>query len=163
MAIALNSVSDRPLFEQAAVLVVVGVAITALVYGAVALIVKMDDVGLHLAEKPDATSQRLGRGLVAAMPVVLSVLTNVGTLAMLWVGGQIVLHGLHELGLHAPEDVVKSLQHAVEGVTGGLSGVLGWLTYALASAVAGMALGSVIAGVVHWVQSLRGKKALPAH
>ncbi len=97
------------------------------------------------------------------MPVVLTVLTNVGTLAMLWVGGQIILHGLHELGVHAPEEAAKSLQYAVESVTGGLSGVFGWLTFALASAIAGMALGSVIAGIVHWVQSMRGKKPVPVH
>jgi len=163
MAIALAEVSGSPLIERGVILAIVGIAITAVVYGAVALIVKMDDVGLHLAQKPGAASQRIGRGMVEAMPVVLSVLANVGTLAMLWVGGGIILHGLHELGIHGPSDVAHSLQHAVEGVTGGLSGVLGWLTYAVASAAAGMALGSVIAGVVHWVQSLRGKEPVPVH
>ena len=163
MAIALAEVSGSPLVQRGVILAVVGVAITALVYGAVALIVKMDDVGLHLAQKPGAAMQRLGRGLVEAMPVVLSVLANVGTLAMLWVGGGIVLHGLHELGFHAPADAADALRHSVEGVSGGLSGVLGWLTYALASAVAGMALGSVIAVVVHAVQSRRGAKDAPAH
>ena len=116
-----------------------------------------------LLRDDDAATQRLGRGLVEAMPVVLSVLANVGTLAMLWVGGGIVLHGLHELGFHAPANAADALRHTVEGVSGGLSGVLGWLTYALASAVAGMALGSVIAMVVHAVQSRRGAKDAPAH
>ena len=157
MAITLASIADRSLPMRAAILVVVGIAITALVYGAVALIVKMDDFGLHLAKKPGAAAQRFGRGLVAAMPMVLTVLTNVGMVAMLWVGGQIILHGLHELGLHGPSDVAHAIQHAVEGVTGPLAGVLGWLTYALASAVAGLALGSVIALVVHAVQSRRNQ------
>ena len=157
MAIALAEVSDNPLVQRGAILAVVGIAITALVYGAVALIVKMDDVGLHLAQKPGAGAQRLGRGMVEAMPVVLAVLANIGTLAMLWVGGGIVLHGLHELGIHAPSDAAHALQHAVEGVSGGLSGVLGWLTYAVASALAGMALGSVIALAVHAVQSRRNR------
>ena len=134
-----------------------GNVIDRIVYGAVALIVKMDDFGLHLAKKPGAAAQRLGRRLVAAMPIVLSVLTNVGMVAMLWVGGQIILHGLHELGLHGPSDVAHAIQYAVEGVTGPLAGVLGWLTYALASAVAGLALGSVIALVVHAVQSRRNR------
>ena len=163
MAIALAEVSDSPLVQRGVILAVVGIAITALVYGAVALIVKMDDVGLHLAQKPSPAAQRLGRGMVEAMPVVLAVLANIGTLAMLWVGGGIVLHGLHELGIHAPSDAAHALQHAVEGVSGGLSGVLGWLTYAVASALAGMALGSLIALSVHAIQSRRGGKAAAAH
>ena len=157
MAIALAEVSGSPLVQRGVILAVVGIAITAVVYGAVALIVKMDDVGLHLAKRPGAAAQRLGRRLVAAMPMVLTVLTNVGMVAMLWVGGQIILHGLHELGLHGPSDVAHAIQHAVEGVTGPLAGVLGWLTYALASAVAGLALGSVIALAVHAVQARRNR------
>ena len=157
MAITLAEVSGSPLVQRGVILAIVGIAITAIVYGAVALIVKMDDFGLHLAKKPGAAAQRLGRRLVAAMPIVLSVLTNVGMVAMLWVGGQIILHGLHELGLHGPSDVAHAIQYAVEGVTGPLAGVLGWLTYALASAVAGLALGSVIALVVHAVQSRRNR------
>ena len=157
MAITLAEVSGSPLVQRGVILTIVGIAITAIVYGAVALIVKMDDFGLHLAKKPGAAAQRLGRRLVAAMPIVLSVLTNVGMVAMLWVGGQIILHGLHELGLHGPSDVAHAIQYAVEGVPGPLAGVLGWLTYALASAVAGLALGSVIALVVHAVQSRRNR------
>ena len=157
MAITLAEVSGSPLVQRGVILAIVGIAITAIVYGAVALIVKMDDFGLYLAKKPGAAAQRLGRRLVAAMPIVLSVLTNVGMVAMLWVGGQIILHGLHELGLHGPSDVAHAIQYAVEGVTGPLAGVLGWLTYALASAVAGLALGSVIALVVHAVQSRRNR------
>ena len=163
MAIALAEVSDNPLIQRGAILAIVGIAITAIVYGAVALIVKMDDVGLHLAQKPGAGSQRLGRGLVEAMPVILAVLANVGTLAMLWVGGGIILHGLHELGVHGPSDVAHAIQYAVEGVSGPLAGVTGWLTYAVASALAGLALGSVIALAVHAIQSRRGGKVAPAH
>lgn len=163
MAIALSEVADSPLIQQGVVLAIVGIAITVVVYGAVALIVKMDDIGLHLAQKPGAGAQKFGRGLVAAMPIIMTALSNIGTLAMLWVGGQILLHGLHELGLHGPSDVAHAIQHAVEGVSGGLAGVTGWLTYAIVSAIFGMAVGSVIAGIVHWVQSLRGKNAAPAH
>jgi uncharacterized protein len=156
MVIALNEVAGEPLLSRALILLVVGVAITVLVYGAVGLIVKLDDIGLHLAQKP--RTRRLGRGLVNAMPMLLAVLATVGTIAMLWVGGGIVLHALHELGVHGPSDLAHGLQHWVEGVSGGLSGVLGWLTYAVASAVVGLATGAVVAWLVHQVQALRSGK-----
>lgn len=159
MAIALAEISDRGLAERGLVLALVGLVITALVYGAVALIVKMDDVGLHLAEKPSAGAQRIGRGLLHAMPRVLTLLSVVGTVAMLWVGGGIVIHGLHELGIHGPSDAAHAVQHAVESVTGSLAGVLGWLTYAAASGVFGLVLGFVVAVVLHKGMKLFGKGA----
>ena len=149
MAIALAQVADAPLAQRALILALVGAAITAAVYGAVALIVKMDDIGLHLARRPGAFNQKLGRALVAAMPRLLTVLASVGTAAMLWVGGGIILHGLEELGLNGPARVAHGIQHAVEHAGGWLGGVLGWLAYAAASAVVGLILGAVIAVAVH--------------
>ena len=119
MAITLNEVAVESLVTRIGVLAVVGIMITVIVYGAVALIVKMDDIGLHLAQKPGSGSQAIGRGLVAAMPKVLTVLSVVGTAAMLWVGGGIVIHGLHELGWHVPGDAVHAVEGAVAGATGG--------------------------------------------
>src|SRR5690349_20710069 len=87
MVIALNEVADEALLPRAAILLVVAVAITILVYGVVGLIVKMDDVGLHLAGRKSAFSQRLGLGLVHLMPRLLAVISVVGVAAMLWVGG----------------------------------------------------------------------------
>ena len=78
-------------------------------------------------------------------------LSSVGTVAMLWVGGGIILHGLHELGLHGPSDVAHGLQHAVELATGALAGVLGWLTYAVVSAIVGLILGGIVAFALHLV------------
>ena len=151
MAITLNEVAAETLATRIGVLAVVGLAITFIVYGAVALIVKMDDVGLHLAEKTGAVSRAIGRGLLTAMPRVLTLLSIVGTAAMLWVGGQIIIHGLDELGWHAPGDIVHAIEVAVERATGGLGAVLGWLTNTALSAVAGLALGAVIAFVLHKV------------
>lgn len=159
MAIALASVADVAFVERALVLAVVGIAITVGVYGAVALIVKMDDIGLHLAKKPGAATRALGRGLVRAMPIVMTVLGSVGTAAMLWVGGGIILHGLEELGVHGPADLAHAFQHAVEHATGPLGGVLGWLSYAVASALVGVVLGAIVAGVVHLFHKARGKSA----
>lgn len=160
MAIALAEVADTPLLERGVVLALVAVAITIGVYGAVAFIVKMDDIGLHLAKRSDAGSKRLGRLLLWAMPKLLGALGTVGTAAMLWVGGQIIVHGLHMLGLHGPSDVIHAIEHAVAHATGFLGGLLGWLTNALLSAVVGVILGALVALIVHQVQKLRGK---PAH
>ena len=154
MAITLNEVAAETLVTRAAVLALVGVAVTVAVYGAVALIVKMDDIGLHMAQRRSRLAQRFGRGLVNAMPKVLAVLSFVGTIAMLWVGGGIVLHGLEELGIAGPAHVAHDIQHVVEHSTGALSGVLGWATYAAASALTALALGGVIVFVLHKVFKL---------
>lgn len=159
MAIALAEVADSPLVQRALILAVVGIVITVAVYGAVALIVKMDDIGLHLIRKPSAAARGLGRGLLKAMPVILSLLATVGTAAMLWVGGGIILHGLEELGLHGPAELAHGIQHAVEAASGPLGGILGWLSYAVQSALFGLLLGAIVAGVIHVVLKLRGKSA----
>ena len=152
MAIALAEVSSEPLISRGLILALVAVVITVAVYGTVALIVKMDDIGLHLVEKGrTAAAQKLGRGLLHAMPRLLSVLSVVGTAAMLWVGGQIVIHGLHELGVHGPSDLVHGIAHAVGHAAGVLGGLLDWLTNAVLSGVAGLVLGWIIAMVLHKV------------
>lgn len=153
IAISLNEIATLTdsFWVRAAALAAVGIAITVVVYGAVALIVKMDDVGLHLAERQVKASQSLGKMLLHAMPRLLVVLSVVGTIAMLWVGGGIILHGLEELGWHLPAEIGHGAQHAVEAATGGLSGVLGWATYAAYSGVIGLVLGAIIAFVVHKV------------
>jgi uncharacterized protein len=152
MAIALAEVASEPLLSRALILGLVAVVITVAVYGTVALIVKMDDIGLHMVEqRSTATARAFGRGLLIAMPKLLAVLSVVGTVAMLWVGGGIILHGFHELGVHGPSDVAHAIQHAVEGATGPLAGVLGWLTYASVSAAVGLVLGWIVAMVLHKV------------
>ncbi len=156
MAITLGQVAAESLFARAAVLAIVGIGITVLVYGAVGLIVKMDDIGLHLARRSSAASRKLGKGMVHAMPHVLSALSAIGTVAMLWVGGGIILHGLAGLGVPGPEHIVEAVRHAVEGATGALAGILGWLTYAAASALVGLVLGAAIAMLLHGVHIARG-------
>jgi len=154
MAITLNEVATDTLIVRAGVLALVGVAVTIGVYGAVALIVKMDDIGLHLAGRDTPLVKRFGHGLVNAMPKVLTVLSFVGTIAMLWVGGGIILHGLEELGVTGPAHWAHDLQHMVEESTGGLAGVLGWATYAAVSALTALVLGGLIVFVLHKVFKL---------
>lgn len=143
MVIALNEVSEEPFFSRAAILLVVAVVITALVYGAVGLIVKMDDIGLHLATKKSKISQKVGRGLVVAMPIFLRVLAAVGIVAMLWVGGHILLVGIDDLGWHWPYEQV----HHLEGKVG--HGVWGWLVNTGFSALIGALVGAVVVAVMH--------------
>lgn len=144
MAIALANVADRSLPIQAAALALVGIVITAGVYGVVALIVKLDDVGLNLAGRSSAALQALGRSLVRAMPHLLSGLTVIGTAAMLWVGGGIVVHGLEHY--HAP--VVPAVMHAITDGAAVLGPIVAWLAFALASAVVGLVIGVAIVAVL---------------
>ena len=152
MVISLNEVADEPFVTRALILVVVAVAITALVYGVVAIIVKMDDIGLALAGKKSAFSQKVGLGLVKAMPKVLATLATVGIVAMLWVGGHILLVGADDLGWNGPYELVHHLEHEVHhAVHGTLGSVLAWLTNTAASAVVGAVVGAVVVTVLHFL------------
>lgn len=154
MTLALNDVADAPLALQAGVLVVVGLAMTVVVYGVVGLIVKMDDIGLHMTRRTPPLSQAIGRGLVKGMPVVLLALTVIGTIAMLWVGGGILLHGTHELGLLAPVEFVEHLAASAGVALGWIGGVVEWLVTAVASTALGLVVGALLAGAVQGVRRL---------
>jgi predicted DNA repair protein MutK len=149
MVIALDEVTDEALLSRAIILVIVAFLITALVYGLVALIVKMDDVGLRLARHAKAGVATFGRGLVRGMPVVLSVLSTVGIAAMLWVGGHILLVGLDDLGVHFLYDAVHRLEEKVHHALGGFGGIAGWLANTACSAALGIAVGAVVVGGMH--------------
>lgn len=146
MTIALAVIPGDSFWLQAVALAVVGILITVGVYGAVALIVKMDDVGLHLAAKARlAATRALGRGLVRGMPVLLSVLSTVGTAAMLWVGGNIVLHGFAELGFSRIYDMIHHWAEAAAHVSpSAVQGLVAWLVTAVCDGVIGLVLGLVL-------------------
>ena len=169
MVISLNEVASEPLLSRAIILILVALAITALVYGVVALIVKMDDVGLNLAARGNGVASRLGRGMVAAMPKVLTTLSTVGIAAMIWVGGHILLLGLHDLsemlGWHVlalPYEWVHHAEEAVHGATGALGGILGWITNTIGSAILGLIVGAIVVAVLH-VLPQRARVAAEAH
>lgn len=149
MAIALGEISDSNIFTQALVLLIVGVVITICVYGAVAVIVKMDDVGLHLAKSNRGFISSVGDFLVRAMPVLLATLSVVGTAAMLWVGGQIILHGMEVFGL----GWLPHLIHGIADTVGSWLPVAGaavtWIVNAAFAGVFGLALGYVIVLIHH--------------
>jgi predicted DNA repair protein MutK len=150
VAIALNALGDLTLWEKAAALVFVSIAITVGVYGAVGLIVKLDDIGLHMAERKSRATQAFGRGLIHVVPKLLSALSGIGTAAMLWVGGGILLHGMEELGAPAiPHKIHDLAHHVYEAVGGGTFGaILEWISNAVGAAIAGAIIGWVLAMII---------------
>ncbi|WP_267433308.1 DUF808 domain-containing protein [Sphingomonas sp. GM_Shp_1] len=151
MAIALSELPDLSIGTQAIALALVGIAITVGVYGLVAAIVKMDDIGLHLAQRQSPAAQSIGRGLVKAMPVVLRVLAVVGTAAMVWVGGGIIVHGMEEFGFTTlPHLIHNTAHHVGEGVPVAGSAVA-WVVGAIGSAIVGLIVGGMIVGVLHLI------------
>jgi uncharacterized protein len=136
MAIALKEVADQypSIAMQGAALFIVAIGITIAVYGVVGLIVKMDDIGLNMAQRKLGATRAIGRALVKGMPKLLSFLSIVGTAAMLWVGGQIIVHGF---GYHPAEWF------------GLHEGAMAWLVDAGLSGVAGLMVGAVIVAVHH--------------
>lgn len=156
MAIALSELPDMAIGTQAIALALVGIAITVGVYGVVAAIVKMDDIGLHLARRDNPAAQAIGRGLVKAMPVVLRVLAVVGTAAMVWVGGGIIVHGMEEFGLTTLPHLIHGTAHHVGAALPVGGAIAEWLVGAIGSAIVGLVVGAIIVAVLHL---LPGKKA----
>ncbi len=153
MAIALSTIPELGFVAQAIVLALVGIGITALVYGAVALIVKADDIGLALAKNERSTplarfGRVVGRALVAGMPGFLKALAIIGTAAMVWVGGGIIVHGLAHFGIVGPEHVIHGVAHAVAEAAPVLHGLVGWLVSAVGYGVLGLAVGGALIPLV---------------
>ena len=157
MVIALDTIAGEGFWSRLIILAVVAVVITIVVYGVVALIVKMDDIGLQLADTRSGVVEKFGRGLVKAMPKVMSVLSVVGTAAMLWVGGHILLVGIDELGFHPIYDVVHHGEELV-GDVAGIGGVLAWIVNTLASALLGLIVGAIIVAAQLGVSRLLKKR-----
>ncbi|HWT11272.1 MAG TPA: DUF808 domain-containing protein [Allosphingosinicella sp.] len=157
MAIALAEVAGEPFPLRAGILALVAVVITLGVYGAVGLIVKMDDVGLHLAERRDRGSRALGRGLVHAMPRVMAALSVVGIAAMIWVGGGIIVHGLEVFGIAGPAHVIHDAAEAAAHAVPALAGLVEWIVGAAGAGLVGLAIGAVVV-IVHRALARRGRR-----
>ena len=155
MAIALAEVADQTILMQGGVLAAVGIAITIGVYGVVALIVKMDDIGLHLARTE--STRGIGMALVNGMPVVMRWLSIIGTAAMIWVGGGIIVHGLEVLGFPAPAHFLHHLSEVAAHAVPAIGGIVGWLVTAVGSGIVGLVVGGAIVPFVHMIGKLRGK------
>ena len=148
LVISLGTVADKPFATQAAVMVGIALIMTAGVYGLVAGIVKMDDVGAHLVQKPAAVAQAVGRLLLAAAPKIMRALTVIGTLAMFLVGGGILTHG------------VPPLHHLLEGVSAA-AGFVGPLVGAVLDALVGVVAGAVVLAAITLIVRIRGTRGAP--
>ena len=152
MVISLNEVIDQPFWMRLGALIFVGILLTLGVYGAVGLLVKMDDIGMALNERHNGKST-VGNALVKGMPIVLDIIGVIGTAAMLWVGGHIVVKGLHEFGMNQPHEFIVSVTEKIS------NGALAWLAETGMSMVCGLVLGTVIATIVMAVKASFGKSS----
>jgi len=158
MAITLANVSELSIWMQTVVLAIVGVGMTALVYGAVALIVKADDMGAALARSPSGAGRAIGRAVVTGMPPFLKGLSFIGMLAMLWVGGGILIHGLHQLGVHGPEEAIKHFAKSLGDNLPALHEAIEWLVAAVISGVLGLAVGALTNPLATTLERLKPAK-----
>ena len=165
MTIVLSSLPEgQPLWLEAAALAVAGILITLAVYGAVGLIVKADDLGLAMAAKGRlGLTRRLGLFIVKAMPVFMKLLIVVGTAAMIWVGGSILIHGLHELGWHLPYDMIHDVAVGVAAGAGQMAGAVEWVVTAGLDGVVGLVVGAILIPIVKTVMGMFGGEKTGAH
>ncbi|MEM7696015.1 MAG: DUF808 domain-containing protein [Pseudomonadota bacterium] len=159
MAITLAAIEADTLITEAIILAVVAIVITVAVYGAVAVLVKADDVGLALAQR-GGVLRAVGRAIVAAMPAVMGVIATIGTVAMLWVGGNILVHGLKDLGVAAPYDAIHGLAAAVAGASPVAPGPIEWAVTAACDAVIALCVGLALAVAVN---AIRGPGTAAKH
>lgn len=150
MVISLNEVINEPFWMRLGALIFVGILLTLGVYGAVGLLVKMDDIGMALNKRHDGKST-VGNALVKGMPIVLDIIGVIGTAAMLWVGGHIVVKGLHEFGMDQPHEFIASVTEKIS------NGALAWLADTGMSMICGLVLGVVVATIVMAVKASFGK------
>lgn len=150
MAIALSEVTDEVWWQQGIILALIAVVITVGVYGAVALIVKMDDIGLHLAREHEGFVASFGRGLIKFMPKLLAAISIIGTLAMAWVGGGLLVHNIAALGWHGPEHLIDVISHPLVGLfPASAQQFINAIAFAVLSGVLGVAIGAILAPLVH--------------
>ncbi len=155
MAITLAAVPAGSIWIQAAVIALVGIGITVAVYGVVALIVKADDLGMALARNDGASviggvGRAFGRALVRGMPIFLTFLSVVGTAAMIWVGGGIVLHGLEAYGPPSIKLAVNAAAEAAAHALPSAAGVLEWIVEAAISGTLGLLIGAACIPIVEF-------------
>jgi len=161
MAISLSAIDTTVIWQEAVILAAIAIVITLAVYGVVALIVKADDFGLYLTQKGrPALTRQLGVGIVKIVPYVLQLLTVVGTAAMLWVGGNILVHGMHDLGFRPPEEMIKGAANAAASAAGFAVGLIEWVVIAFLDGVLGLCVGLLIAKALHLFS--RDKASAPA-
>ncbi|MFT4258892.1 DUF808 family protein [Microbacterium sp.] len=155
MLISLANLEDGlDIWATLAILAVIALIMTGAVYGAVALLVKIDDIGLRMVKSSEKRVRHLGTSIVRSMPAVFRFISILGTVAMLWVGGHLVLVNLDEVGLPFGADILHGIEHLLEP----LGGAIVWIGDSLFSAIAGLVIGLIVVGVVLGIGRMLGKK-----
>lgn len=167
MTISLAAIESDDLITRGVTLAIVAVGITALVYGAVALLVKMDDIGLKMSQAGRLGATRaFGRGLVQSMPSIMTLISTVGTAAMLWVGGSIMVHGIKDLGFPQAYDIIHHLAegvaHSVPSALSAAQGFVEWFVVAGLDGVLGLVWGLLLIPVVAFVLKPALKAVMPS-
>ncbi|KAB2765350.1 DUF808 domain-containing protein [Brucella anthropi] len=158
MALTLAGLAPSNIYTQAAILAAVGILITFAVYGVVGIIVKLDDMGVSLVRNSHtAFGRQLGKGLVAGMPIILKVLSTVGTIAMLWVGGSIIVHGLDSIGIHSVEAFIHSIVSHLPTEGTRFSAAFEWIATSFLQAVLAVLIGIVVVIAVNVFKALKAK------
>lgn len=148
-----NLEAGLDIWTTLAILAVIALLMTGVVYGAVALLVKIDDIGLKMAKNPVQRVRHTGTRIVRSMPAVFRFISILGTVAMLWVGGHLLLVNLGEVGVHVGADILHGIEHALEPA----GAVIVWIGDTLFSAIAGLVAGLVIVGIILGITKLFGK------
>ncbi len=158
MALTLAGLGASSIYMQATILAAVGILVTFAVYGVVGIIVKLDDMGVSLVRTSHTTiGRQIGKGLVAAMPILLKILSSVGTVAMLWVGGSIIVHGLASLGLYKVEELFHAASEAIHTGTLPFPEAIRWVVSSFLQAVFALLIGIVVVLIVHLAKRMRVK------
>jgi predicted DNA repair protein MutK len=144
IAISYSTVADSTIIEQLSVISLIAVLITIAVYGTVGVIVKMDDFGLYLVQQKSSLSKKIGHSIVRIMPIFLSILSYVGTAAMLWVGAEIIIHGIAPLHHH-----IEALAQHFPKIA-----IVAWLFKAGIAAICGIFFGAIIAFAISMSQKI---------
>ena len=163
MAISLAAIPEGTLVTKTLILAVVAVGITAAVYGVVALIVKADDAGVALANNTGTSvfgkaGRAIGRALVRGMPVMLGALSVIGTAAMIWVGGGIIVHGLETYGLTAIGHAIHGAAEAAAHTVPAIAGAVEWIVAAAGAGIVGLLLGAALIPLVGYVAAPAWKR-----
>ncbi len=155
MLISLSNLPEHMDFWlEVATLCVIALLMTGVVYGAVALLVKIDDIGLKMAKDDSKKVRHTGARIVRSMPAVFRTISIIGTLAMLWVGGHLVVVNVAEVGFHPPADMLHAVAHFLEPA----GPVITWIGDTFVSMIAGLLVGLVVVGVVMGIGRLFGKE-----
>ena len=156
MLIALSNIDATNWIMRLVILIVVALFMTIAVYGAVGLLIKMDDIGLYMATKKKKLISNTGKSIVKIMPSVFKTIGIIGTVAMLWVGGHILIKSSSDLGFTVPMEIMHIITNSIHN----LGSVAIWVVDTGISAIVGVLFGAIIVTIFTLISKLKKKEPL---